>query len=93
MKTTIDLPDHLVRRLKLRAVREGRNLKDLASEFLMQGLAHASGQRPPASPRIVKDRKTRLPVIQCPATPRTQPGPDDIAAILLDQETEWTRTR
>jgi len=38
MKTTLDLPDELVREMKLRAVMQGRTLRDLAAEFLRQGL-------------------------------------------------------
>ncbi len=42
MKTTLDLPEELVRQLKLRAVQEGRRLKDLAAEFLAAGLSPQS---------------------------------------------------
>lgn len=38
MKTTLDLPDDLVREMKLRAVMQGRTLRDLAADFLRQGL-------------------------------------------------------
>ncbi len=38
VKTTIDLPEPLVREMKLRAVREGRKLKDVAAEVFERGL-------------------------------------------------------
>ncbi|MES2946863.1 MAG: hypothetical protein V4772_28690 [Pseudomonadota bacterium] len=38
MKTTLDLPDDLVREMKLRAVMQGRTLRDLTADFLRQGL-------------------------------------------------------
>jgi len=38
MKTTIDLPEPLVREMKLRAVQEGRKLKDVAAEVFQRGL-------------------------------------------------------
>lgn len=38
MKTTIDLPPELVRKMKLRAVNEGRKLKDIAAELIRAGL-------------------------------------------------------
>jgi plasmid stability protein len=38
MKTTIDLPEPLVRVMKLRAARDGRKLKDVAAEVLEAGL-------------------------------------------------------
>ena len=38
MKTTIDLPDDLVREAKLRALLEGRTLRDLIADYVRQGL-------------------------------------------------------
>jgi plasmid stability protein len=38
MKTTLDLPDDLVKELKLRSVHEGRKLKDVAAAVLRRGL-------------------------------------------------------
>ena len=44
MKTTLDLPDALVKRIKLRAVHEGKKLKDAVADLLRKGLASpASG--------------------------------------------------
>jgi plasmid stability protein len=87
MKTTIDLPDDLVRRLKLRAVHERRKLKDVAAEFLRSGLDAPSSGHSPAAPAIVKDKKTGLPVIQCRRA--AAPTPDQVAGLLAGQETEW----
>mgnify|MGYP002634627864 CR=1 FL=1 len=39
MKTTLDLPDPLMRKIKIRAAGEGRKLKDLVAELLDLGLA------------------------------------------------------
>lgn len=38
VKTTIDLPSDLVREIKLRALNEGRKLKDTAADLLRCGL-------------------------------------------------------
>ena len=48
MKSTIDLPSDLVREMKLRAVHEGRKLKDIAAELLRSALApdKSSATRP-----------------------------------------------
>jgi hypothetical protein len=46
MKTTVELPDHLLRQAKILAVEQGRSLKDLITEALQ---AHLSF-RPPAPP-------------------------------------------
>jgi hypothetical protein len=38
MKTTIDLPDELIRTIKIRAVSQGKPLKDLVAELLTEAL-------------------------------------------------------
>ena len=38
MRTTIDLPDELMRHLKSRAALEGRSLRDLTLELIERGL-------------------------------------------------------
>ena len=66
MKTTLDLPDALVKQVKLRAVREGRKLKDAVADLLRKGLAAAADTEPDAqAPVITKDKKTGLPLIVC----------------------------
>jgi plasmid stability protein len=42
MKTTLDLPDEIVREMKLRALMQGRTLRDLVADFLRQGLGMAA---------------------------------------------------
>jgi hypothetical protein len=66
MKTTLDLPDDLVREMKLRAVMQGRTLRDLATEFMLIGLG-----LPPVVPRAVLPQASLvqlnargLPVVQ-----------------------------
>jgi plasmid stability protein len=41
MKSTLDLPDDLMRTVKIRAVRENRKLKDMIADLLRLGLAQA----------------------------------------------------
>lgn len=43
MKTTIDLPDALVKEIKLRALYDGQKLKDAVAELLRKGLAAPTG--------------------------------------------------
>ena len=45
MKTTLDLPDPLMRRIKIRAAGEDRKLKDLIAELLDLGLAAGNSSR------------------------------------------------
>ena len=90
MKTTLDLPDALVKQVKLRALREGRKLKDAVADLLRKGLA--ADAAPAAEPPVVaRDRKTGLPLIECKqaASPRDEMTPGRVADILLDQEAGW----
>jgi plasmid stability protein len=50
MKTTLELPDDLLRRVKLRAVHRGRKLKDEIAQLLEAGMAQAPEAETPARP-------------------------------------------
>jgi plasmid stability protein len=92
MKTTIDLPDDLIRRIKLRALRDGRTLKDTVADLLRKGLAASAAQQTkrPRSLRIVAHKLTGLPVINCTAaaSPDADLTPERLSQILLNQEVE-----
>ncbi len=60
MKTTLDLPEDLVREMKFRAVREGRKLRDVAAEVFRRGLA-----APAPNPGV--RHRVKLPIIPAPA--------------------------
>jgi len=55
MKTTLDLPDDLVREVKIRAVHERKKLKDAIAELIRKGMV-ADKRRKPAIPKPVKLR-------------------------------------
>lgn len=84
MKTTLDLPDELMRAVKIRAVEENRTMTDLISEFLRQGLAQEPGE-----PTKIRHR-VKLPLIEGArmARPGEELTPERVAEILLAQETE-----
>ena len=60
MKTTLELPDDLVRQMKLRAVHERRKLKDVAAEAIRRGLAAEPVLPSPAR------RRVQLPLFTSP---------------------------
>jgi len=94
MKTTLDLPDALVKQVKLRAVQTGQKLKDAVADLLRRGLAAvADMEKQVPTPAITKDPKTGLPLIACEqaAAPEEEMTPERIADILLAQEQEWQR--
>jgi hypothetical protein len=81
VKTTLDIPDDLMRQVKILAVKENRRLKDAVADLLRRGL---SQQR---SDRKVRHR-ARLPIVDCAhaARPGEEMTPDRVAGILLDEE-------
>lgn len=89
MKTTLDLPDELIREVKLRAVVQGRTLKDLVADFLRQGLG-MSAPKPPEPPlpgSMVDIGPGGLPVIRCrPDAPATQMSAEEL--LRLEQLTQ-----
>jgi plasmid stability protein len=92
MKTTLDLPDALVKQVKLRAVREGRKLKDAVADLLRKGLRVAMNTPSDGlEPLVTTDKKTGLPLIECKraASSPEEITPERVAEILLDQESEW----
>ena len=94
MKTTLDLPDALMKQVKLRAVHDGRKLKDTVADLLRKGLAVAApSDDNSVEPTITKDKHTGLPVIQCKqaAAAHEELTPERLADILLAQETDWHR--
>jgi plasmid stability protein len=91
MKTTLDLPDALVKQVKLRALRDGRKLKDTVADLLRKGLTSppTPAIRKPAmkSARVITDPETGLPLIVCdPEAPASKMTAEEL--IALEQETQ-----
>ena len=93
MKTTLDLPDDLVRAVKLRAVAQNQTLKDLVIEFLQRGLGmHPLGRlEQPLTSSRVEIGENGLPFIRCqPQAPASRMSVE--ALLLLEQKTRVGRT-
>jgi hypothetical protein len=84
MKTTLDLPDDLMRAVKMRAVEENRRLKDTIAELLRRGLAQGTRVAPAVRKRV------KLPLVQCAheAQPSEEMTPERVAQVLLEEEAE-----
>ena len=84
MKTTLDLPEELVREMKIRAAQEGKKLRELAAEVVRRGLAWESGAE-------ATGERVKLPLIECkrPA-PGAEASPEEISEVLVSQEVEWS---
>jgi plasmid stability protein len=63
VKTTLDLPDDLMRKVKIRAVHEHKKLKDTIAELIRKGMAVSSARRPKI-PKPVKLRGGFVPTAE-----------------------------
>jgi hypothetical protein len=87
MKTTLDLPDDVVRAVKMRAVQENRKLKDMITDLLRRGLTQESGGAGSVRKRV------KLPLVECAHEARPGEGltPERVADVLLEEEAGWHR--
>ena len=54
MKTTLDIPDELMRRVKMRAIQRNQKLKDAVAQLLDAGMAAAPNARRAAEARAAQ---------------------------------------
>jgi hypothetical protein len=54
MKTTLELPDGLMKRVKLRAIHRNQKLKDAIAQLLELGMAASKSSGPPRAPKPVR---------------------------------------
>jgi hypothetical protein len=90
MKTTLDLPGNLVKKVKLHALHEGRKLKDTVADLLRLGLAatHTSPVSV-ASPGVKTDRETGLPFFPSASNaPITKMRTEEIYALIQQTQEE-----
>lgn len=82
MKTTLDLPDDLVREVKIHAVNENRKLKDAVADLLRRGLDQKLAM--PAKAR----RRLKLPLVECAheARPDEEMTAERLAKVLIEDE-------
>ena len=88
MKTTIELPDTLVREIEKMAVLEGCKFNDILTTLLRAGLASEAAQSPPrTSPR----KGSRAAVVRPGAgvTAKSELTPERIADILHAHNALW----
>jgi hypothetical protein len=64
MKTTLELPDGLMQRVKLRAVHRNQKLKDAIAQLLELGMAAApDAKKSPRVPKAVRLKGGRLDIV------------------------------
>ena len=88
MRTTIDLPDELLRKVKAKAALDGLKMKDLIALYVEQGLRGGSPHTAP-----LQRRRSELPVAR-EATGKLLPSLTnaDIQRILDEEESTGGRS-
>lgn len=85
MKTTLDLPDDLMREIKIRAATQGKKLKDVMAETLRSGLFPESSPPEKPKPTISKHPVLGFPIVECgPNPPVSQMAIEEILKIEQD---------
>ena len=87
MRTTMDLPDDLMRAIKMRALQEGKKLNEIMPELLANGLKTDRVKLTKA--RLGVDEKTGLLVILGGKTPKREMTPTELSDILNEQEASY----
>jgi plasmid stability protein len=82
MKTTLDLPNDLVQEIKLRAVSEGRKLKDVAADLLRVALTRPAKSNSLPAAAVPKT----LPVIKVRSAP-----PGSAANLTAQEFCDWIK--
>ena len=82
MKTTVELPDALVNRVKIRALQQGRKFEDALTDLLVKGLGSPEKPGRKTSQRIKTDPETGIPLIQCdPNAPASRMTAEELVAL------------
>ena len=82
MKTTIDLPEDLVREMKLRAVHEGRRLKEVAADLIRDSLSPRQDSGRGVASAVAKS----LPLIKSRPAP-----PGETSKMTAQEMCEWIK--
>jgi hypothetical protein len=80
MKTTLDLPDHLMRQVKQRALQQGRPIKELVADYIRQGLHGTPGAPLQPTARAVELDASGMPLFR--PDPSFSGPPIDLATAL-----------
>ncbi len=81
MRTTIDLPDDLLRALKVQAATRGESLKDVVTRAVSREIARNQAER----------RRVALPLVALNASPSATVTAEDIAGALDDDDARYAR--
>lgn len=82
MRTTVDLPDDLLRMAKARSAERGESLKEMFTRLLVREVG--------AAPATAESRRVQLPLVGDPGrpSPHASLSNADVEELLLEDEAE-----
>ena len=89
MKTTLDLPDPLMRQVKIRAASEGRKLREVVADLLEKGMRTSEAEGFPEGELPYRiDPKTGMAVSRTLSTPGFVPPTAEESKALMERANE-----
>jgi len=85
MKTTLDLPDHLMQQVKHRALQQGRPIKALVADYIRQGLHGPAALPLTTNSGVLEVDDEGLPLYR-PDPQRKRHSIDLATALRLEQD-------
>lgn len=83
VRTTLDLPDDLMRAIKVGPAQQDRKIEDAVAELLRRGLSEPGRA-------VASGRRAQLPLVQCGGATGLDMAPEFLATALLDDEADWS---
>lgn len=89
MKTTMDLPDDLMREMKIRAATQGKKLKDVVTEVVRNGLASHAPTALIADPEaLIHYSSEGFPYIKCQPSTRPPATYQELQRVIEQSQLE-----
>ncbi len=89
MKTTLDLPDPLMRRIKIRAAFEGRKLKEIIADLLEKGMDSPPAETLPEGEQPYEiDPQTGFPMARTLNIPGFIPPTAEESQAIIERANE-----
>jgi hypothetical protein len=89
MKTTLELPDPLMRRVKIRAASEGRKLKEVVADLLIKGMETPAAETLPEGELPYRiDAKTGMALSRTLKQPGFVPPTAEESQAIIERANE-----
>ncbi|MEO7099638.1 MAG: hypothetical protein ABI162_09780 [Luteolibacter sp.] len=88
MKTTLEIPDDLMRGMKIRAATQGRKLKDVVADAIRDSLASAPALPIEAPPLVISRSASGFPYIKCNPSKKPAPTLEELERLIEESQLE-----